>query len=138
MTQVISLPAKPLLIGGTWHTTTTTLESHNPATGEMLGAVCVGGAAEIDAAVQAAQTAFPAWRAAGETARKQVLRRLHQALTEQRHAITDLISRENGKPPMEALAADVLVALDSLAYYARYGTAELAPERLQLKQRLLL
>ncbi len=100
--------------------------------------VCVGGAVEVDAAVQAARAAFPGWRAAGEAERKRVLRRLHQALTEQRHAIAELISRENGKPLMEALSADVLIALDSLAYYARHGTAELAPERLKLKQWLLL
>ncbi len=74
----------------------------------------------------------------GEVERKRVLRRLHQALTERRHAIADLISRENGKPPLEALSADVLVSLDSLSYYARHGTAELAPERLKLKQWLLI
>ena len=136
--MIQTTPGKPLLIGGQWRATDETLASHSPATGELLGTVCVGDASDVDAAVQAARAAFPVWRAAGETERKRVLRRLHDALAEQRDEIADLISRENGKPLMEALSADLLVSLDSLAYYARYGAAELAPERLKLKQRLLL
>jgi acyl-CoA reductase-like NAD-dependent aldehyde dehydrogenase len=137
MTQTM-INAKPLLIGGEWRTTEHTLTSYNPATGAPLGTVCVGGAAEIDAAVQAARAAFPAWRAAGEQARKQALQRLHRAMTERRDEIADLINRENGKPFMEALSADVLVSLDSLAYYIKHGTSQLSPERLKLKQRMLL
>lgn len=137
MTQTMTT-AKPLLIGGEWRTTEQTLTAHNPATGEILGEVCTGGEAEIDAAVRAARAAFPGWRAAGENGRKQALRRLHHVLTERRDEIADLISRENGKPVMEALSADVLVSLDSLAYYIKHGTRELAPERLKLTQRLLL
>lgn len=137
MTQTMT-SAKPLLIGGEWRATEHTLTSHNPATGEIIGSVCTGGAAEIDAAVQAARAAFPGWRAAGETERKHALRRLHRALTEQRDEIASLISRENGKPVMEALSADVLVSLDSLAYYIKHGARELAPERLKLQQRMLI
>jgi succinate-semialdehyde dehydrogenase / glutarate-semialdehyde dehydrogenase len=136
MTQTM-VNAKPLLIGGEWRTTERTLTSYNPATGEALGTVCVGGAAEIDAAVQAARSAFPAWRAAGESGRTQALRRLHRVLAERRDEIAGLINRENGKPLMEALSADVLVSLDSLAYYLKHGTRELAPERIKLQQRLL-
>lgn len=34
-------------------------ENYNPATGELIGEVASGGAAEIDAAVAAAREAFP-------------------------------------------------------------------------------
>ncbi len=36
-------------------------ENYNPATGELIGEVASGGAAEIDAAVAAAREAFPKW-----------------------------------------------------------------------------
>ena len=138
MTPVTPQIAKPLLIGGTWHTTEATLASYSPATDELLGEVCTGGADEIDAAVQAAQAAFPAWRAAGETERKQMLRRLHAVIVERRESLAELISREVGKPYVEALSADVLVVLDTLMYYVKHGTAELAAERIKPSQRALI
>ena len=52
-------------IGGQWASPTSdaALELANPATGEPLGTTPAGSAAEVDAAVQAAHAAFPAWRA---------------------------------------------------------------------------
>ena len=35
---------------------------HNPATGEQIGAVTFGTAADVDRAVRAASEALPAWR----------------------------------------------------------------------------
>jgi acyl-CoA reductase-like NAD-dependent aldehyde dehydrogenase len=116
---------KPLLINGAWHTTKQLLTSCSPATGDVLGQVCVGGTDEIDLAIQAAHQAFPAWRAAGEAARQAVLQRLHDVLAERRPGLTDLISHETGKPPFEALSTDVVVTMDALAYYAKRGRRDL-------------
>ncbi len=44
-------------------------ENYNPATGELIGEVASGGAAEIDAAVAAAREAFPKWAIPGQGAR---------------------------------------------------------------------
>ena len=38
-----------------------TLPIHNPATGEVIAEVPLGGATEVGAAVEAAARAFPAW-----------------------------------------------------------------------------
>ncbi|MFO0512658.1 MAG: aldehyde dehydrogenase family protein, partial [Gammaproteobacteria bacterium] len=47
-------------IGGRWTAPASggTLDVHDPATGERIARVAAGGAAEIDAAVRAARTAF--------------------------------------------------------------------------------
>ncbi|MBV8988629.1 MAG: aldehyde dehydrogenase family protein, partial [Solirubrobacterales bacterium] len=48
---------------------TDVLDVVNPATGEVLARVPLSGPADLDAAVQAAREALPAWRAVGTIAR---------------------------------------------------------------------
>src|SRR4029078_13286068 len=52
-------------INGAWVSSsgTTLLDVKNPATGELLAKVPLSTSADVDAAVQAAKAAFPAWRA---------------------------------------------------------------------------
>jgi len=52
-------------IGGAWVDAERgeTQEVRNPATDEVLARVALGTAADVDRAVQAAQKAFPEWRA---------------------------------------------------------------------------
>jgi len=52
-------------IGGRWVASAAkeTKDIINPATGELLSRVPLGGAADVDQAVQAALKAFPGWRA---------------------------------------------------------------------------
>jgi malonate-semialdehyde dehydrogenase (acetylating) / methylmalonate-semialdehyde dehydrogenase len=45
----------------------------NPATGEQSGQVAAGGLAEIEAAVAAAQAAFPGWAATTPARRAKVM-----------------------------------------------------------------
>lgn len=130
--------ARPLLIDGQWRRTNNVVESVDPLTGEPIGAVASGGAPEIDAAVRAAQRAYPAWRNLGDHGRRRVLRRLHAALVERKDQFTDLIHREVGKAPFEALAIDVLPTLNTLAYYARHGASDLKPERIKPSQWTLI
>lgn len=129
---------RPLLIGGAWRTTEAMIEARSPVTGALLELVSSGGAAEIDAAVRAAQAAYPAWRDLGERGRMRMMHQLHDVLAARMDDLTALIHRETGKPPVEALSSDVLVALETLAHHARHGTAELAPERIKPTQRTLL
>jgi aldehyde dehydrogenase (NAD+) len=53
-----------LFINGEWtepKTSTETIETRNPANGNLLGSITAAGADDIDAAVAAAKTAFPGW-----------------------------------------------------------------------------
>src|SRR5579859_516152 len=91
-------------IGGRWVTPTSdaALELANPATGEPLGRAPAGSAAEVDAAVQAAHAAFPAWRATPAADRVQFLFKLKSLLEEHLDELAALITTENGKTLSES------------------------------------
>ena len=91
-------------IGGKWvaPTSDAALELANPATGEPLGRAPAGSAAEVDAAVQAAHAAFPAWRATPAVDRVQFLFKLKALLEEHLDELAALITTENGKTLSES------------------------------------
>ena len=69
----------------------------NPATGQTLGMTPLSPASEVDAAVEAASRAFPAWRATPAVDRARVLFRL-KALLDQHHAeLARTLTQEHGK-----------------------------------------
>ncbi|MFQ5735172.1 MAG: aldehyde dehydrogenase family protein [Planctomycetaceae bacterium] len=71
--------------------------SINPATGEPLGRVAAASRADYDRVVQAAQTAFPAWRMRPAPQRGEVVRRLGEALREHKRDLGLLVTLEMGK-----------------------------------------
>src|SRR5215471_9107189 len=101
---------------------------HNPATQEVVGSVPSFTADEVDAAVAQARAAQPKWAATPISARLKVLRRFRELLCEQKDAIATIITREAGKPQAEALATEVLVALDGTNYLLDNAAAFLRPE----------
>ena len=81
-----------------------TLKSLDPATGAVLGEVPVTEADAIPAIVARARAAQPGWRDLGLEGRRDVLRRARPILEARAEAIADLLSREMGKLPREALS----------------------------------
>src|SRR5262245_28921961 len=73
-------------IGGRWVKAQTSefFDVHNPALGDVIGRTPLSTAADVDAAVQAAARAFPAWRDTPVNARAQVLYRLKQLMEQNR------------------------------------------------------
>src|SRR3954471_15302938 len=78
-------------------------EVTNPATGEVLALVARHGAAETRQAIEAAEAAFPAWRAATAAERAKILRRLFELMLENEDDLALLMTLEQGKPLAEAL-----------------------------------
>ncbi|MEN6476144.1 MAG: aldehyde dehydrogenase family protein [Syntrophaceae bacterium] len=75
----------------------------NPATGEAIAMVQGGGAAEIDAAVQAAHQAFNAhWRWVPAQVRGQLLKDCGRLIREYSDELAKLECHENGKPIWQA------------------------------------
>jgi len=70
---------------------------YNPATGQVQGLVDLGTAAELDAAVQAARRAWPAWADQPPLARARVMQRLLARLREGADELARVIVREHGK-----------------------------------------
>jgi malonate-semialdehyde dehydrogenase (acetylating)/methylmalonate-semialdehyde dehydrogenase len=76
----------------------------NPATAELLARTPLSAAADVDAAVQAAAAAFPAWRRTPPGERVQYLFRLKNLLEENIDELARIITIENGKTFAEAKA----------------------------------
>ncbi len=72
-------------------------EITNPATGRVTKRVPFSNAADIDAAVQSAQRAFPAWRDASPLRRARILMRFRELMEAHRNELAQLITEEHGK-----------------------------------------
>ncbi len=103
------------------------LQSIDPASGNVLAEFCPAGEEQVEAAVARAAEAFPAWRSLRVSDRARYLWRLKEIIYDRREEIAALITREAGKPLFEALAAEVVVVLDMLAYFARHAQEFLTP-----------
>jgi malonate-semialdehyde dehydrogenase (acetylating) / methylmalonate-semialdehyde dehydrogenase len=75
----------------------------NPATGQQTGAVDFASVEEVDAAVQAAKAAFPAWRATSLSRRSEILFRLRALVDEHREDLARILTAEHGKVLSDAL-----------------------------------
>jgi len=73
------------------------LAVHNPASGEVIAEVILGGGNEVEAAVAAAKAAFPDWSATPLKERVQVFFRYRQLLDAHREELAALITEEHGK-----------------------------------------
>jgi malonate-semialdehyde dehydrogenase (acetylating)/methylmalonate-semialdehyde dehydrogenase len=69
----------------------------NPATGTVTGRVALADAAEVHAAVAAAQAAFPAWAEVPPLRRARILFRFLELLHQHRDELARLITAEHGK-----------------------------------------
>ena len=96
------------------------IERFDPATGEALGKAPRGTKADIDAAVDAAKRAFPAWADTPAPVRADILFRLARVMEERKEELGRLVNREMGKVKIEALA-DVQEAIDMAYYIAGEG-----------------
>src|SRR6202795_3985687 len=76
----------------------------NPATGETIALTPLSTAAEVDAAVEAAATAFREWRRTPAEDRIQPLFKLKMLLEDHVDDIPRIITQENGKTFTEAKA----------------------------------
>jgi malonate-semialdehyde dehydrogenase (acetylating)/methylmalonate-semialdehyde dehydrogenase len=70
---------------------------YNPATGVQTGQVPLADAATLTAAVDAAETAAPAWRSTGMAKRANIMFNLRQIITARRGELAAIITAEHGK-----------------------------------------
>ena len=87
------------------------LDVHDPSSGELISRVPLSVAADVDAAVQSAKRALPAWSSMPIKERVQVFYRYKALLEENIDALSALITEENGKVASEA-RAEVLKAAE--------------------------
>src|SRR5271156_1530158 len=90
--------------------------SVNPATGETLRQFQATTDTEVHAAVARARATQPAWSEIGARRRVAVLREFQRLLHQKKSEVATLITREAGKPLVEALLTEVLVVLDATRF----------------------
>ncbi|MFQ5408702.1 MAG: aldehyde dehydrogenase family protein [Anaerolineales bacterium] len=108
-----------MLINGAWTNADSgdTYEVRNPANGQVVDSVPLGGEADVQRAIQAAQDAFPAWADTAPDDRAALLRKGIQAVQEHSKEITALLTAEQGKPLFEA-AGELHHFLHGMEFYA--------------------
>src|SRR6476619_2642306 len=97
--------------------------SRNPATGEILREIACTPEQDVHQAVARAREAQPRWSDLGVRRRCKILKNFQRLLHERKSRVAELISREAGKPDVEALTTEVVVVLDSVRYYAENAFA---------------
>ena len=102
MTDFIS----DLFIDGEWRpgSAGTTFPVIDPATGDELAQFAIATEADCDAAVAAADAAFPAWAATAPRVRSEILRKAFDILTAEKELFAEIMVRENGKSWPDAIA----------------------------------
>jgi succinate-semialdehyde dehydrogenase/glutarate-semialdehyde dehydrogenase len=116
---------------------TAQLESFNPATGELVGAVPTTAPEDVQGVVDAVAAEQPAWGSRSLQERGAVLKRVAQVVLEESDEIRDLIVREQGKPRNEAFSMEILPTIDALGWIASAGANILADEKVPMPQAFL-
>jgi len=97
-----------------------TVQVNNPATGEILGTVPRMGADETRRAIEAAERAFPAWRAKTAKERAKTLRKLADLMIENTDDLAVLMTAEQGKPLTES-KGEIAYAAAFIEWFAEEG-----------------
>ena len=106
-----------------------TLPSIDPATGKVLAHIEKTPAEMVRRAVVLARAAQKQWAKVPLRERCLRLRKLRECLMACRNELAEAVVSESGKPRVEALFADLFVALDSAEYWSRKAPAALRRER---------
>ena len=110
------------LINGQSVAGSTYFETVNPATQAVLAEVAAGGQAEVNAAVQAAKDAFPAWAGLAAPERAQKIRALGDLIAQHVPDIAEMETQDTGQVIGQTGKALVPRAADNFYYFAEMCT----------------
>ena len=106
-------------VDGSWIESphTAVIEVNNPATGEIIGSVPALGADETRQAIEAADAAWPAWRARTGKDRATIMRAWFDLMLENKDDLAIIMTSEQGKPLAES-AAEIGYAASFIEWFA--------------------
>src|SRR6185369_9563977 len=104
------------------------LTNRNPATGELVSEHRIASPEDVKAAVNRARAAQVSWNALGVARLIAILRKFQQLLLRERDALAAKITAESGKPLVESMLSEILVALDAARFCAENANRALAVE----------
>ncbi|MFI5028385.1 MAG: aldehyde dehydrogenase family protein [Solirubrobacterales bacterium] len=115
-----------------------TLESFNPASGELIGSVATITPDQVQAVVDDVARTQPAWAELSLKDRGRYMLRAADALLEEIDEIAELLVTEQGKPRAEAYTMELLPTVDALHWCAKAGPKILADEKVRMSQAFLM
>ncbi len=116
----VSLLKTDALIDGRWLAGTARFAVQDPATGHTLAEVANLGASEAALAIDAAERAWPAWRAKSAKDRHAVLMRWFALVSQHAEDLARIMTAEQGKPLHEA-RGEVAFAASFIEWFAEEG-----------------
>ncbi len=117
-----SLFRQQCYIDGTWTDADdkSTIAVHNPANGEQVGTVPKMGATETRRAIEAANAAWPAWRAKTAKERSIILRKWFELIMANQEDLAKLMTVEQGKPIAES-RGEIAYGASFIEWFAEEG-----------------
>jgi succinate-semialdehyde dehydrogenase/glutarate-semialdehyde dehydrogenase len=114
------------------------LQSFNPASGELVGAVDTVTPEQVQGIVDDVAEVQPAWAELTLGDRADYMRRAAEVLLDDLDSLAELLSSEQGKPRNEAYTMELLPTIDTLHWCADAGPEILADEKIRYPQAFLL
>jgi len=87
---------------GNWLESSKQFDVMNPATGNVVASVADGGASACEKAIDAAHSAFPAWKAKTAKERSAILRNWFELILQHQDDLAMIMTQEQGKPLVES------------------------------------
>ncbi|KAK4865821.1 hypothetical protein LT330_008914 [Penicillium expansum] len=133
----LSFPPRQLYYNGKAQPATSgkSFQTINPATATPLADIQIASNADVDAAITAADHAFPSWAQTPLIARARILHKAAALLRERNDEIARIETLDSGKAFTETSTVDVTTGADVLEYYANFiGGGGLNGETTQLRE----
>ncbi|MBI3123280.1 MAG: aldehyde dehydrogenase family protein [Ignavibacteriales bacterium] len=106
-------------------------ESYNPATGELIGKTILNSADDVKRAVDNASAAQSDWTKLSVRKRARIVLKMRDYIVRNSEAIAEVISKDNGKTKIDALATEVMPAAMAISYYCKNADWFLSEEHLR-------
>ena len=108
------------------------LESFSPTDGHRLGAVPTITPEQVQGVVDDVTGVQPFWAALPLVERARYMRRTAQVVIDQMEELTELLTREQGKPRNESYVMELVPTVDALHWIAAEGPKILGDERISM------
>ncbi|MYV39208.1 aldehyde dehydrogenase family protein, partial [Streptomyces sp. SID1328] len=95
-----------------------TLDVVDPTTGDVYATSPLSGAADVDAAMAAAASAFPIWRDTTPSVRQRVLLKIADVMEARADELVAAESRDTGKPLHLTRSEELAPAIDQIRFFA--------------------
>lgn len=115
-----------------------TLESFNPATGELIGSVPTITPDQVQGVVDEVALVQPFWAELSLDDRARYMKRAAREIVDNIDELASLLSREQGKPITEAHSMEMTPTVDMLHWVAKNGPKILTDEKVRFNQPFLM